>query len=106
VADRRMFSPTFASKGSCRTRVLQHGRLAATCPSIGDPADPGRQHHYPLVARSALASGHGRGGVFSESLVAAQDDGAPVGFLAARLTLPGMLAFDALPALSLWVSTR
>jgi hypothetical protein len=75
-------------------------------PSIGDRADPGRQHHHPLVPRSALASGHSRGDVFSESLVATQVDGAPVGFLAARQALPGMLAVAALPALSVWIRTR
>jgi hypothetical protein len=44
--------------------------------------------------------------VFSESLVASQVGGAPVGFLAARLALPGMLAVAALPALSVWIRTR
>jgi len=43
---------------SCRTAVLQHGRPAATCPSIGNQADPGRQHHHPLVPleRPAIAA--------------------------------------------------
>jgi hypothetical protein len=44
--------------------------------------------------------------VFSESLVATQVVGAPVGFLAARQALPGMLAVAALPALSVWIRTR
>jgi len=75
--------------------------LQQTRPSIGDRADPGRQHHYPLVPleRPAIAAE-----ARSWSLSSPPRSTALPSLLA--LALPGMLAVAALPALSVWIRTR
>jgi hypothetical protein len=78
--------------------------LQQTCPSIGDRADPGRQHHHPLVPleRPAIAAE-----ACSRSLSSPPRSTAlPSASSLLALALPGMLAVAALPALSVWIRTR